>query len=72
MGTYYIMNKRCFKCKKKIKSILPISCKCDNYYCKNHKYTDEHDCTFDYKNEHKTKLVKDNKKVEHHKFVKLE
>jgi hypothetical protein len=60
--------KRCFVCKKKIKSVIPYQCRCEQYFCRLHK---EHNCTFDYKEYHKKKLKKENPKVVHPKFVKL-
>ena len=53
----------CFLCKKKIKSIYPMPCKCNNYYCKKHKFMTDHDCSFDYVQEHKDKLEKASIKV---------
>ena len=55
------MKIRCFTCNKKIKSVLPISCKCEEYFCGLHKM--EHKCSFDYKKENKEKLKIDNPQV---------
>ena len=47
----------CLVCKKKLK-ITAIKCKCNNYFCKIHKYENNHNCTFDYKSQHKDILEK--------------
>lgn len=57
------MKIRCFSCNKKIKSVLPISCKCEKYFCGLHKIPIDHKCDFDYKNEQKEKLKIDNPKI---------
>mgnify|MGYP006088015685 CR=1 FL=1 len=62
---------KCFLCKKKIKSVIPIKCRCEQYFCRLHKMIDEHDCSFDYQGNQKKKISKYNPKIEHHKFEKL-
>lgn len=39
---------KCFHCAKKI-GIFAYNCKCKNYFCKKHKFSEEHNCLFDYK-----------------------
>ena len=46
---------KCFLCKKKIKSVIPIKCRCEQYFCRLHKMIDEHDCSFDYQGNQKKK-----------------
>lgn len=60
---------RCNKCNKKIKSVLPLACKCENFYCTLCKY--EHNCSYDYKEEFKGKLEKTNPVVKHKKLEKI-
>ena len=55
------MKKRCKFCNKKIKSVLPIKCKCEEYYCGLHKI--EHNCSFDYRKEHKERLKINNPQI---------
>lgn len=50
---------RCAKCNKKLK-LTDIKCRCNNYFCSNHRYSDLHDCPFDYKNSNKKLLEKQN------------
>jgi len=39
---------RCFSCKKKL-GLTGFSCRCGGLYCAVHRYTDKHECSFDYK-----------------------
>jgi len=39
---------RCFVCKKKL-GLTGFSCRCDGLFCAVHRYTDKHECGFDYK-----------------------
>ena len=39
---------RCFVCKKKL-GLTGFSCRCGQLFCGIHRYTDKHECTFDYK-----------------------
>lgn len=55
--------KKCKKCNKKIKSLLPIACKCKEYFCGKHKIPHDHDCSFDYINEKKEQLKIQNPKI---------
>ena len=62
--------KYCAKCDKKLK-LTDMKCKCDNYYCALHRYSDCHDCTFDYKNFNKNLLEKQNPSVKFQKIDKI-
>jgi len=39
---------RCETCKKKV-GLTGFHCRCGGTYCGTHRYSDKHDCTFDYK-----------------------
>ncbi|ELU09379.1 hypothetical protein CAPTEDRAFT_171714 [Capitella teleta] len=39
---------RCHTCKKKV-GLTGFECRCGGLYCGLHRYSDKHDCTFDYK-----------------------
>ena len=60
----------CAKCNKKLK-LTDIKCKCNKYFCAKHRYSDTHDCTFDYKNHAKQLLEKQNPLVIFQKMEKL-
>ena len=53
---------KCDKCKKKIGLII-FDCKCNGKFCSLHRYSDTHDCPFDFKSEGQTKFIKDNPKI---------
>ena len=54
---------RCQKCNKKIKSIIPLQCKCKNYYCNLHRLSSDHDCSFDHVKAYRNILEKNNVKI---------
>jgi len=39
---------RCFSCKKKL-GLTGFSCRCGGQFCAVHRYSDKHECKFDYK-----------------------
>ena len=39
---------RCFSCRKRL-GLTGFSCRCGGLYCAVHRYTDKHQCSFDYK-----------------------
>lgn len=61
---------RCWTCKRKV-GITGIECRCKFVFCGKHRYPDEHDCSFDFKQQHRRKLEKENQRVEGSKFEKL-
>mmetsp|Transcript_42749 Transcript_42749/g.89308 ORF Transcript_42749/g.89308 Transcript_42749/m.89308 type:complete len:180 (-) Transcript_42749:305-844(-) len=50
---------RCWTCNKKI-GLLGFKCKCDFFYCSEHRYSDKHACSFDYKAQGKQQLAQAN------------
>lgn len=61
---------RCGVCKKKI-GLTGFDCRCGGMFCPNHRYTDQHNCSYDYRTEERAKLRKDNPVVEHEKIEKI-
>lgn len=61
---------RCWICNKKI-GLTGFKCKCEYYFCPTHRYSDRHDCPFDYKNQAKEQLAQANPKIEFSKVDKL-
>ena len=51
----------CNVCEKKLKTILPMPCKCNNFFCYLHKH--DHNCKYDYLKRNKERLKKENPKV---------
>tara|TARA_B110001450_G_C17281966_1_gene343860 strand:+ start:72 stop:410 length:339 start_codon:yes stop_codon:yes gene_type:complete len=64
--------KRCNhpECNKKLK-LTDIKCRCGFKFCAEHRYSDIHNCTFDYKNMGKIELTKQNPIVNFSKLEKL-
>ena len=53
---------RCMTCNRKI-GLTGFQCRCEYYFCAEHRYSDRHDCTFDYKQLGKELLKKANPSV---------
>ena len=49
-------------CKTKL-SLSDFACRCKNYYCSSHRYSDIHKCSFDYQATGKDTLAKQNPTV---------
>tara|TARA_Y100001958_G_C21171863_1_gene503485 strand:+ start:743 stop:1042 length:300 start_codon:yes stop_codon:yes gene_type:complete len=64
-----VSKKKCNFCKKKL-GIISFTCKCGKCFCQNHLNPHSHNCEFDYINEKKCKLIKENPKLTS-KFVKI-
>uniref|UniRef100_A0A8D3AT84 AN1-type zinc finger protein 5-like n=1 Tax=Scophthalmus maximus TaxID=52904 RepID=A0A8D3AT84_SCOMX len=50
---------RCFMCRKKI-GLTGFDCRCGNLFCGIHRYSDKHNCPYDYKAEAAAKIRKEN------------
>uniref|UniRef100_A0ACD5U960 Uncharacterized protein n=1 Tax=Avena sativa TaxID=4498 RepID=A0ACD5U960_AVESA len=50
---------RCATCRKKV-GILGFRCRCEGTFCSVHRYSDKHDCGFDYKTAGREKIAKQN------------
>ncbi|XP_040013837.1 AN1-type zinc finger protein 5-like [Xiphias gladius] len=50
---------RCFMCRKKI-GLTGFDCRCGNVFCGLHRYSDKHNCPYDYKAEAAAKIRKEN------------
>lgn len=61
---------RCFTCHKKI-GLTGFKCRCENSFCGLHRYSDKHECPFDYKSDGRAKLEKDNPQVVGAKIRKI-
>lgn len=61
---------RCWLCNRKI-GLLGFHCRCGYTYCEVHRYSDTHNCDFDYKSFERQILQKQNLKVVAKKLEKL-
>uniref|UniRef100_A0A4W5PLN5 Zinc finger AN1-type containing 6 n=1 Tax=Hucho hucho TaxID=62062 RepID=A0A4W5PLN5_9TELE len=50
---------RCFSCRKKV-GLTGFDCRCGNVFCSMHRYSDIHNCTFNYKADAAEKIRKAN------------
>lgn len=58
-----VLQKRCQTCKKKL-MLSDITCgKCKNRYCGLHRLPEDHSCCYDFKEEGRAHLAKENPKV---------
>ncbi|XP_036442134.1 AN1-type zinc finger protein 6 [Colossoma macropomum] len=61
---------RCFTCRKKV-GLTGFDCRCGNLFCGVHRYSDVHNCSFDYKAEAAEKIRKENPVVAGEKIKKI-
>jgi hypothetical protein len=61
---------RCHYCQKKV-GLTGFTCRCGRLFCSDHRYSDKHDCTFDYKAENKEMLARSNPQVFSAKLNKI-
>ncbi|UYV76459.1 ZFAND6 [Cordylochernes scorpioides] len=61
---------RCHVCRKKV-GLTGFTCRCGGLFCSLHRYSNEHDCTFDYRNLGAEEIRKNNPLVIGEKVRKL-
>uniref|UniRef100_A0A4W3GEM6 AN1-type zinc finger protein 5-like n=1 Tax=Callorhinchus milii TaxID=7868 RepID=A0A4W3GEM6_CALMI len=61
---------RCLTCRKKV-GLTGFDCRCGNLFCGLHRYSDKHNCPYDYKTEAAEKIRKENPIVVAEKIQKL-
>ncbi|XP_024917759.1 AN1-type zinc finger protein 5-like [Cynoglossus semilaevis] len=61
---------RCFICRKKV-GLTGFDCRCGNLFCGIHRYSDKHNCPYDYKAEAAAKIRKENPVVVADKIQKI-
>lgn len=61
---------RCYSCRKKI-GLTGFKCRCGYIFCSEHRYSDKHDCPFDYKLAGRKDIAKANPKVVASKINKI-
>ncbi|KAH8274200.1 hypothetical protein KR018_002470, partial [Drosophila ironensis] len=63
--------KRCDKCGKKLGLTGGFPCRCGGTYCAFHRYSDRHECNFDYREMGASEIRRDNPVVVASKLRKL-
>ncbi|KAI1891642.1 hypothetical protein AGOR_G00145880 [Albula goreensis] len=61
---------RCFTCRKKV-GLTGFDCRCGNLFCSIHRYSDKHDCPYDYRGAAAAQIRKENPIVVAEKIQKL-
>ncbi|EEF48869.1 zinc finger A20 and AN1 domain-containing stress-associated protein 8 [Ricinus communis] len=61
---------RCNACKKRV-GLTGFKCRCGNLFCASHRYSDKHDCQFDYRNAAREAIAKANPIVRAEKLDKI-
>jgi len=62
--------KRCFTCRKRV-GLTGFNCKCGNLFCSAHRYSDKHECPFDYRSAGQAAIAKANPVVKAEKLDKI-
>ena len=62
--------KKCHICKKKL-GLMPFKCRCEKIFCSLHRYAEDHNCNFDYKEMGQNKIRKENPKIVAEKIIKI-
>lgn len=61
---------RCNTCKKRV-GLTGFKCRCGNLFCASHRYSDKHECPFDYRNAAREAIAKANPIVKAEKLDKI-
>jgi len=61
---------RCASCRKRV-GLTGFNCRCGNMYCAMHRYSDKHDCQFDYQTAARDAIAKANPVVKAEKLDKI-
>jgi hypothetical protein len=61
---------RCFTCNKKV-GLTGFKCRCEGLFCGVHRYSDKHECTYDYKTAGRAELAKANPNITAAKVEKI-
>ncbi|KAL8249404.1 hypothetical protein R6Q59_006272 [Mikania micrantha] len=61
---------RCFGCRKKV-GLTGFRCRCGDLFCADHRYSDRHDCSYDYKTAGREAIARDNPVVKAAKIVRI-
>lgn len=61
---------RCTTCKKRV-GLTGFNCRCGNLFCAMHRYSDKHECQFDYKTAARDAIAKANPVIKAEKLDKI-
>ncbi|KAK4476390.1 hypothetical protein RD792_015541 [Penstemon davidsonii] len=61
---------RCYGCRRKV-GLTGFRCRCGDLFCADHRYSDRHDCSYDYKTVGRETIARENPVVKAAKIVKI-
>ncbi|KAH7415787.1 hypothetical protein KP509_14G060800 [Ceratopteris richardii] len=61
---------RCYSCRRRV-GLTEFKCRCGNIFCSVHRYSEEHNCTFDYKAKAKKEIAANNPVVKAPKINRI-
>ncbi|KAI3809503.1 hypothetical protein L1987_25479 [Smallanthus sonchifolius] len=61
---------RCSGCKRKV-GLIGFRCRCGEMFCSEHRYSDRHDCSYDYKAAGREAIARENPVVRAAKILKV-
>nr|AMB19672.1 putative A20/AN1-like zinc finger family protein 1 [Taraxacum kok-saghyz] len=61
---------RCSGCKRKV-GLMGFRCRCGDMFCSEHRYSDRHDCSYDYKAAGREAIARENPVVRAAKILKV-
>lgn len=61
---------RCSGCRKRV-GLTGFRCRCGDLFCAEHRYSDRHDCNYDYKTAGREAIARDNPVVKAAKLVRI-
>jgi len=61
---------RCHSCRKRV-GLTGFRCRCGEMYCGSHRYSDRHECSYDYKSAARDAIAKENPVVRAAKIVRF-
>ena len=61
---------RCSGCRKKV-GLTGFRCRCGDLFCSEHRYSDRHECSYDYKTAGREAIARENPVVKAAKMVKV-
>ncbi|GKB17483.1 zinc finger A20 and AN1 domain-containing stress-associated protein 5 [Tanacetum coccineum] len=61
---------RCSGCRKRV-GLTGFRCRCGELFCEKHRYSDRHECSYDYKTVGKEAIARDNPLVKAAKLVRI-
>ncbi|KAH6767911.1 A20/AN1-like zinc finger family protein [Perilla frutescens var. hirtella] len=61
---------RCSGCRRRV-GLTGLRCRCGELFCSDHRYSDRHDCSYDYKTAGREAIARENPVVKAAKIVKI-